>query len=191
MPVIHRPAGSPQRQLPLMTDAMAAHLDDWRPTPPCGVVLLRAEGGNTSRPVPISRMLGKRGYERTSFAVAARRWARYKPVVALVRGLRYRRRLRAGRDNCDIVLAAENAVFGHPEVRVELLMPGAGGTNLPRLLGMAQGAEPAADRAPHGRREAERNGLVSRIVPADHLLEEGPPARRRLVASLVGRGAGP
>ncbi|WP_205588794.1 enoyl-CoA hydratase-related protein, partial [Pseudomonas aeruginosa] len=79
---------------------------------------------------------------------------------------------------CDIVLAAENAMFGHPEVRVGT-MPGAGGTQrLPRLLGMAK----ALDLLLTGRRmdasEAERSGLVSRIVPPDHLLEEG----RRLAA---------
>jgi enoyl-CoA hydratase len=74
--------------------------------------------------------------------------------------------------SCDIIIAADNAVFGQPEINLGI-MPGAGGTQrLPRSIGKAK----AMDLCLTGRRmyaeEAERSGLVSRVVPADVLMNE-------------------
>jgi enoyl-CoA hydratase len=74
--------------------------------------------------------------------------------------------------NCDIIIAADNAVFGQPEITLGI-MPGGGGTQrLTRAMGKAK----AMDLCLTGRRmyaeEAERSGLVSRVVPADCLLDE-------------------
>jgi enoyl-CoA hydratase len=73
---------------------------------------------------------------------------------------------------CDIVIAADNAKFGQPEITLGTI-PGIGGTQrLTRAVGKAK----AMDLCLTGRMmdavEAERSGLVSRIVPADKLMEE-------------------
>lgn len=94
-----------------------------------------------------------------------------KPVIAAVAGLA----LGGGCElamMCDLLIAAENARFGQPEVKVGTL-PGAGGTQrLTRAIGKAK----AMDLCLTGRMmdvvEAERLGLISRIVPTDRLLDE-------------------
>ncbi len=94
-----------------------------------------------------------------------------KPVVAAVAGFA----LGGGCEMamaCDFIIAADNAKFGQPEINLGT-MPGAGGT---QRLARAVGKAKAMDLCLTGRmmdvQEAERSGLVSRIVPAASLLEE-------------------
>src|SRR5438067_8829240 len=73
---------------------------------------------------------------------------------------------------CDIIIAADTAKFGQPEIKLGII-PGAGGTQrLPRAVGKAK----AMDLVLTGRMmdavEAERAGLVSRVVAADKLIDE-------------------
>jgi enoyl-CoA hydratase len=94
-----------------------------------------------------------------------------KPVIAAVSGFA----LGGGCElamMCDFIIAADNARFGQPEIKLGII-PGAGGTQrLPRAVGKAK----AMDLALTGRMmdavEAERSGLVSRVVPLDKLMEE-------------------
>mgnify|MGYP006271555305 FL=1 len=94
-----------------------------------------------------------------------------KPIIAAVAGYA----LGGGCElamMCDIVIAAENAKFGQPEIKLGVI-PGSGGTQrLARFIGKAK----AMDMVLTGRMmevdEAERSGLVSRIVATDELLDE-------------------
>jgi enoyl-CoA hydratase len=73
---------------------------------------------------------------------------------------------------CDIILAADSAKFGQPEINLGVI-PGMGGTQrLIRAVGYYKAAELVLTGRLIGAEEAERAGLVSRIVPADALLEE-------------------
>lgn len=83
---------------------------------------------------------------------------------------------------CDMIIAAETARFGQPEITIGTI-PGAGGTQrLTRAIGKAK----AMDLVLTGRMmdavEAERSGLVARIVPADKLLEEALAAAEKIAS---------
>ena len=73
---------------------------------------------------------------------------------------------------CDIIVASETAKFGQPEINLGV-MPGAGGTQrLPRAVGKAKAMDLCLTARMMDAQEAERAGLVSRVVPADKLMEE-------------------
>ncbi|MFD7826774.1 enoyl-CoA hydratase [Kitasatospora sp. NPDC059803] len=102
-------------------------------------------------------------------------WDRFaalrKPVVAAVAGYA----LGGGCELamlCDILLAADTAKFGQPEIKLGVI-PGIGGSQrLTRAVGKAKAMELCLTGRMMGAEEAERAGLVSRIVPADQLLAE-------------------
>jgi enoyl-CoA hydratase len=73
---------------------------------------------------------------------------------------------------CDILIAADNAKFGQPEIRLGVI-PGIGGSQrLTRAVGKAKAMDMCLTGRTIGVEEAERAGLVSRIVPVDDLLTE-------------------
>jgi enoyl-CoA hydratase len=94
-----------------------------------------------------------------------------KPVIAAVAGFA----LGGGCElamMCDVILAADTAKFGQPEVKLGII-PGAGGTQrLPRAVGKAKAMDLLLTARMMGAEEAERAGLVSRVVPAAGLLDE-------------------
>ena len=104
-----------------------------------------------------------------------RNWERIKtarkPVIAAVSGFA----LGGGCEMammCDMIFAADTAKFGQPEVKLGT-MPGAGGTQrLPRAVGKAKAMDLCLTARMMDAAEAEKAGLVARVIPADQLLEE-------------------
>jgi enoyl-CoA hydratase len=94
-----------------------------------------------------------------------------KPVIAAVAGYA----LGGGCElamMCDVIIAADSARFGQPEIKLGII-PGAGGTQrLPRAVGKAKAMDLALTGRLMDAQEAERAGLVSRIVASDKLLDE-------------------
>ena len=114
-----------------------------------------------------------------------RNWERMrgirKPVIAAVAGYA----LGGGCElamMCDFIIAADDARFGQPEIRIGII-PGAGGTQrLPRAVGKSKAMDLALTARLMDAAEAERAGLVSRVVPAARLLEEALEAARTICA---------
>src|SRR5574343_1696448 len=94
-----------------------------------------------------------------------------KPIIAAVSGFA----LGVGCElaiMCDFIIAADNAKFGQPEIKLGII-PGAGGTQrLPRAVGKAKAMDLALTGRMMGAEEAERAGLVARVVGADRLQDE-------------------
>ena len=83
---------------------------------------------------------------------------------------------------CDFLIAADTARFGQPEIKVGVT-PGAGGTQrLPRAIGKSKAMDMLLTARMIDAAEAERTGLVSRVVPADKLMEEALAAATTIAA---------
>lgn len=117
-----------------------------------------------------------------------------KPIIAAVSGFA----LGGGCELsmlCDMIVASETAKFGQPEIKIGV-MPGAGGTQrLTRAVGKARAMEMVLTGEFISAREAEAAGLVNKVVPVEHFLEEAlklaakvatmPPVALRLAKESV------
>ncbi|MFM8152013.1 MAG: enoyl-CoA hydratase [Polynucleobacter victoriensis] len=102
-----------------------------------------------------------------------------KPVIAAVAGYA----LGGGCElamMCDFIIAADNAKFGQPEIKLGII-PGAGGSQrLPRAVSKSKAMDMCLTARMMDANEAERAGLVSRVVAADKLLEETMAAAKTI-----------
>ncbi|HZY21575.1 MAG TPA: enoyl-CoA hydratase [Beijerinckiaceae bacterium] len=151
-----------------------AALDGFEADPSVGCVVITGSDKAFAAGADIKEM-AELAYPQTyldDFITAWDRVAnRRKPAIAAVAGFA----LGGGCElamMCDIILAADTAKFGQPEIKLGV-MPGAGGTQrLTRIVGKAKAMEMCLTGRMMDAAEAERSGLVSRVVPASDLLDE-------------------
>src|SRR5438094_6553727 len=154
---------------------VGAAFDDLEADPAIGAIVLTGNEKAFAAGADIKEMAEKTYMQAYQEDFITRGWERVaqcrKPVIAAVAGFA----LGGGCEiamMCDIVIAADNARFGQPEINLGT-MPGAGGTQrLPRFSGKAKAMDLCLTGRMMDAQEAERAGLVSRVVPLDKRMDE-------------------
>ena len=157
-----------------LIDELNQALDSFEADPDLGCLVLTGSDKAFAAGADVKEMQAKTYMEAylDDFISKWERLARTrKPVVAAVAGFA----LGGGCElamMCDFILAADNAKFGQPEIRIGTI-PGAGGTQrLTRFVGKSKAMELCLTGRMMDAAEAERSGLVSRILPLAELLPE-------------------
>ena len=166
-----------------LIEELGAAFDELEFDPAIGAIVLTGSERAFAAGADIKEMQAKTYIEAYTEDFITSGWERVgqcrKPVIAAVAGFA----LGGGCEvamMCDIVIAADNASFGQPEINLGT-MPGAGGTQrLPRFIGKAKAMDLCLTGRMMDAAEAERAGLVSRIVPADKLLAEAIAVAERI-----------
>src|SRR6188474_3969227 len=157
-----------------VNEEMNAAIDAFEADDNIGCVILTGSEKAFAAGADIKEMSGKSHMDvfKQDFAASWERVARMrKPVIAAVSGFA----LGGGCElamMCDFIIAADNAKFGQPEIKLGVI-PGAGGTQrLPRAVGKSKAMDMVLTGRLMDAAEAERAGLVSRVVAADKLMSE-------------------
>ena len=165
---------------------MAQVLDDFESDPSIGAIVITGNEKAFAAGADIKGMHEQSFMDVYLGGFIGDHWRRpstcRKPIIAAVAGFA----LGGGCElamMCDIVIAAETARFGQPEIKLGII-PGAGGTQrLTRFVGKAKAMDLCLTARMMSAEEAERAGLVSRVVDADKLLDEALDAAR-VIASM-------
>ena len=160
---------------PALMSELAQALDEFEADDDVGAIVLTGNEKAFAAGADIKNMQEKTFMEAYLEDFITKDWGRAatcrKPTIAAVAGYA----LGGGCEiamMCDIILAAENARFGQPEITIGTI-PGSGGTQrLIRQVGKSKAMEMCLTGRMMNAEEAERVGLVSRIVPADDLVDE-------------------
>jgi len=171
---LNRPAALNALNAALISE-LAAALDDLEGDAAIGAIVLTGNEKAFAAGADVKEMVAKSYPEIYREDFITRGWERVgqcrKPVIAAVAGFA----LGGGCEiamMCDIVIASDTARFGQPEITLGTI-PGAGGTQrLTRFVGKAKAMDLCLTGRMMDASEAERAGLVSRIVPAAELLSE-------------------
>ncbi len=158
-----------------LMEELTKALDDFEADPEIGCIVLTGSEKAFAAGADIKEMQSKTYMDAYLDDFITRNWERVttcrKPVVAAVAGFA----LGGGCElamMCDFIIAADTAKFGQPEITLGVL-PGAGGSQrLARLVGKSKAMDMCLTGRMMDADEAERAGLVSRVVPADALLDE-------------------
>jgi enoyl-CoA hydratase len=162
---------------------LGAALDEFEADAAIGAIVLTGSDKAFAAGADVKEMATKSYPEIYLKDFITRGWERVgqcrKPVVAAVAGFA----LGGGCEiamMCDIIIAADNARFGQPEITLGTI-PGAGGTQrLARFVGKARAMDLCLTGRMMDAAEAERAGLVSRVVPAGELLSEAVKIGERI-----------
>jgi enoyl-CoA hydratase/carnithine racemase len=166
-----------------LMDELTAALDAAEADPDVGAVVITGSERAFAAGADIKEMASKDYAQVLREDFITRNWERAtrckKPVIAAVAGFA----LGGGCElamMCDFIIAAETAKFGQPEITLGV-SPGAGGTQrLTRLIGKSKAMDMILTGRMMDAAEAERSGLVSRVVPADKLIEEALATARKI-----------
>ncbi len=158
-----------------LMDELGAALIRFDADPAIGCIVITGNEKAFAAGADIAAMAKKTYAEAIAENFITRNWETIlrvrKPVIAAVSGFA----LGGGCElamMCDFIVAADSAKFGQPEIKLGIV-PGAGGTQrLPRAVGKSKAMDLVLTARMMDAAEAERAGLVSRIVPADKLLDE-------------------
>ena len=174
------------QQLNALCDQLMAELGDalaaFDADPAVGAIVLTGSEKAFAAGADIKEMKD-RGFPATYVQDFIAPWERIlsvkKPVIAAVSGFA----LGGGCElamMCDIIIASDTAKFGQPEITLGII-PGAGGTQrLTRAVGKAKAMDLILTGRMMDAAEAERSGLVARVVAADKLMEEALGAARKI-----------
>lgn len=162
-----------------LVDEISTALDRFEADEGIGAIVITGSEKAFAAGADIGAMAGFSYMDAYKGDYITRNWERVKtcrkPVIAAVAGFA----LGGGCElamMCDMIIAADNARFGQPEIKLGIL-PGAGGTQrLPRAIGKAKAMDMCLTARMINAEEAERAGLVARVVPADRLLDEAMAA---------------
>ena len=168
-----------------LMEEMSSALDDFEADPAIGCILVTGSEKAFAAGADIKEMQSKSYMDVYMEDFISRNWERVttcrKPVIAAVAGYA----LGGGCElamMCDFILCADNAKFGQPEITLGIL-PGAGGSQrLTRLVGKSKAMDMCLSGRMMDADEAERAGLVSRIVPAGELLDEAMKTAVKIAA---------
>ena len=158
-----------------LIDEISAALDGFEADPDIGCMVITGSEKAFAAGADIGAMAGWNFMDVYKTDYISRNWDRIgrcrKPLIAAVAGFA----LGGGCElamMCDMIYAADTAKFGQPEIKLGIL-PGAGGTQrLPRAVSKAKAMDMCLTARFIDAGEAERAGLVARVIPADKLLEE-------------------